>query len=120
MFHHVPEKAGEHWRGPTARVSRVSMTTTTFFGWGGGEEFASAPNRAGDSSLLKQVSGRRICPLTVIGDGFRGPLIAAVVSALLVLGLPGVIDLQAAVELLPAGGEQLDVCAPEHDTHERE
>lgn len=96
------------------------MTTTTFFGWGGGEEFASAPNRAGDSSLLKQVSGRRICPLTVIGDGFRGPLIAAVVSALLVLGLPGVIDLQAAVELLPAGGEQLDVCAPEHDTHERE
>lgn len=54
--------------------------------------------------------------LTVIGDRFWSPLIAAVVSALLVLGLPGVIDLQAAVELLSAGGQQLDVCAPEHDT----
>lgn len=64
--------------------------------------------------------GRRISPLTVIGDRFGSPLIAAVVSALLVLGLPGVIDLQAAVELLSAGGQQLDVCAPEHDTQENE
>lgn len=65
---------------------------------------------------MEAVARRFICVLTVIGDRFWSPLIAAVVSALLVLGLPGVIDLQAAVELLSAGGQQLDVCAPEHDT----
>lgn len=58
--------------------------------------------------------------LTVIGDRLWSPLIAAVVSALLVLGLPGVIDLQAPVELLSAGGQQLDVCAPEHEQHTSE
>lgn len=70
----------------------------------------------GRGYLMRHCRRRFICVLTVIGDRFWSPLIAAVVSALLVLGLPGVIDLQAAVELLSAGGQQLDVCAPEHDT----
>lgn len=72
-------------------------------------ETQNATTRAGERLA---VEGRRIRLLTVVGDGLGSPLVAVVVRALLVLGLPGVVDLQAAVELLPAGGEQLDVCAP--------
>lgn len=49
---------------------------------------------------------------TVVRDGFRRPLLRLRVP-LLVLGLPGVVDLEAAVELLPAGSQQLDVCRTE-------
>ena len=48
--------------------------------------------------------------LTVVGDGLGGSLVGSVRVAFLVLGLPGVVDLQTPVELLPAGGQQLDVC----------
>lgn len=47
---------------------------------------------------------------TIISDRFWSPLIASVVGALLVLGLPRVVDLEATVELLSAGRQQLDVC----------
>lgn len=48
--------------------------------------------------------------LTVVSDRFRSPLITSVIVTFLVLGLPGVIDLQTAVELLSAGRQQLNVC----------
>lgn len=47
---------------------------------------------------------------TIIGDRFWSTLITSVVIAFLVLGLPRVVDLEAAVELLSAGRQQLDVC----------
>lgn len=46
---------------------------------------------------------------TVVGDGFGRTLLRLRVP-LLVLRLPGVVNLEAAVELLPAGSQQLDVC----------
>lgn len=64
--------------------------------------------RAGEAT--RKSDDAVIEPLTVFGDGFGGPLIASVVVAFLVLGLPRVVDLQAAVELLSAGRQQLNVC----------
>lgn len=52
---------------------------------------------------------------TIIGDRFRSPLIASVIVALPVLGLPRVVDLEAPVELLSAGRQQLDVCEDTND-----
>lgn len=65
--------------------------------------------RAGEAT--RKSDDAVIEPLTVFGDGFGGPLIASVVVAFLVLGLPRVVDLQAAVELLSAGRQQLNVCS---------
>lgn len=46
--------------------------------------------------------------LTCLFDSLGGTLLS-LVSALLVLGLPGMVDLETAVELLTAGIEQLQV-----------
>lgn len=54
-------------------------------------------------------SGRDRKQPTVVSDGLGRPLHRLRVP-LLVLGLPGVVNLEAAVELLPAGRQQLDVC----------
>lgn len=48
--------------------------------------------------------------LTVISDRFGSPLITSVIITFLVLGFPGVINLQTTVELLSAGSQQLNVC----------
>ena len=56
----------------------------------------------------------RASPRTLDGLTLRGPLVVVLVGPLPVLGLPGVVDLQPAVELLPAGGQQVDVCT--HNT----
>lgn len=50
-----------------------------------------------------------MCLRTVVGDTFGRSLLRVRVP-LLVLGLPGVVNLQPAVELLSAGRQQLDVC----------
>lgn len=53
---------------------------------------------------------RARCPeLTVFGQRFGRPLLRVGVP-LFVLGLPGVVDLQPAVEFLAARRQQLDVC----------
>ena len=46
--------------------------------------------------------------LTVVSDGLGGPLLGLSIL-FLVLGLPGVVDLQSAVKLLPACSQQLDI-----------
>ena len=48
-------------------------------------------------------------PQTVVSDRLRSPLLRSVIGAFLVLGLPCVVDLQTAVELLSAGRQQVDV-----------
>lgn len=55
---------------------------------------------------------------TVVNDGLWRSLLRLHVP-LLVLRLPGVVDFEAAVELLPAGGQQLDVCETQTGSHRR-
>lgn len=61
---------------------------------------------------------RKLARPTIISDGLGRPLYRLRVP-LLVLRLPGVVDLEAAVELLPAGRQQLDVCGTERKSEEQ-
>lgn len=55
---------------------------------------------------------RKLARPTIISDRLGRPQCRVRVP-LLVLGLPGVVHLEAAVELLPARRQQLDVCGTE-------
>ena len=61
-----------------------------------------------DSKAQRWVKRRLGEVLTVVGDGLGRPLLRLSVP-LLVPRLPGVVDFEPAVELLPAGGQELDV-----------